>query len=339
MTAQEGPARLSRRGLVIGAGGAVGGAWALGVLRSLHDAGVWDAGESDVVVGTSAGSVLAALIGSQVRPQVMFQTLTGVSRPLDDDTPADVAPADVPDHVHRVLSDIPRPVPLPGNVRLAARALARSRGRSVRTAAAALCPRGRGDLTPIGTLISEYCGDPGWRPHPRTWTVAMDFDTGRRVAFGAPGEPAASLAQAVMASCAVPGLFPPLTLGGRRYIDGGAVSVTNVDLLETEHLDEVVVVAPMAMRDDDPRRSAAARLDHRVRQYATQRLMWEVARLASGGTSVRVFAPSGEDLVAMGTNLFNPSQRCTVFETAVRTTTSLLESEAGDRGADVAGVA
>ena len=338
MTADARPARSLRRGLVIGAGGAVGGAWALGVLRSLADTGVWEPAESDVIVGTSAGSVLAALIGCQVAPGVMVQTLTVVSRPPGGD---DVAPVDVPDHVHRALSDIPRPVLLPGNLRLAARALAQPGGRSIRTAAAALCLRGRGDLTPVGTLISEYCGDPGWPTHPRMWMVAMDFDSGRRVAFGAPGEPEASLAQAVTASCSVPGLFPPLTIGDRRYIDGGAVSVTNADLLMTEHLDEVVVVAPMAMQDEDPRKSAAARLDHRVRQHATQRLGWEVARLASSGTSVRVFAPTGEDLIAMGTKLFDASQRSTVFETAVRTTTSLLTSEdrPGDGRTDVVGVA
>jgi NTE family protein len=268
----------------------------------------------------------------------MVQTLTGVSRPPGGD---DVAAVDVPDHVQRALSDIPRPVLLPGNVRLAARALAQLRGRSIRTAAAALAPRGRGDLTPVGTLISEYCGDPGWRPLPRTWVVAMDFDSGRRVAFGAPGEPEATVAQAVTASCSVPGLFPPLAIGDRRYIDGGAVSVTNADLLMTEHLDEVVVVAPMATGGHDPRKSAAARLDHRVRQHATQRLTWEVARLASCGTSVRVFAPTGEDLIAMGTNHFDASQRGTVFETAVRTTTSLLTSEDPyrGRGADEVGVA
>lgn len=327
-----------RRGLVIGAGGAVGGAWALGVLRSLADTGAWDAAASEVIVGTSAGSVLAALIGCRVDPEVMVQTLTGVARAPGAD---DVGPVDVPDDVHRLLSHVPRPVPLPGNLRLAARALAQPCRGSVRTAAAALTPRGRGDLTPVGTLVAELCGDPGWPTSPRTWMVALDFDSGRRVAFGAAGEPAASIAQAVTASCSVPGLFSPVTIGARRYVDGGVVSVTNADLLVPEQLHEVVVVAPMAMRDQDPRRSAAARLDRRLRQRMTQRTMWEAARLAASGTSVRVFAPTGEDLAAMGTNLFDASRRCSVFETAVRTTTSLLTSEdqRGGRRDDVTGVA
>jgi NTE family protein len=293
------------------------------VLRSLEDCGVWASAAPEVIVGTSAGSVLAALIGCRVAPEVMVQTLTGVSRPPDDGA----APADLPDHVHRALSAIPRPVPLPGNLWLAARALAQPGRRSVRTAAAALAPRGRGDLTPVATMIGEFCGDPGWPASPRTWMVAMDFDSGRRVAFGAPGEPAPPVALAVTASCSVPGLFPPLLVEGRRYVDGGAVSVSNADVLVGEHLDEVVVIAPLAMQDADPRRSAAALLDHRVRHHRTQRLAWEVAQLASAGTRVRVFAPTGADLVVMGTRLFDPSLRWAAYETAVRSTTALLASE------------
>ncbi|MGY1739572.1 MULTISPECIES: patatin-like phospholipase family protein [unclassified Blastococcus] len=323
--------RPPRRGLVIGAGGAVGGAWALGVLRALEASGSWTPSSCEVVVGTSAGSVLAALIGSRVAPEVMVQTLTGASRPGGDG----IAPDGVPDHVHRALTGIPRPLPLPGNLRLAARALARPGRRSVRTAAAALAPRGRGDLTPVGTLVSGFCGDPGWPVAPRTWLVAMDFDSGRRVVFGAEGEPVASVAEAATASCSVPGLFPPVVIGGRRYVDGGAVSVSNADLLVAEHLDEVVVVAPMATAQPDPRRSAAALLDARVRHHLTARLRWEVARLAADGTAVRVFAPTGEDLVAMGTSPFDASRRWTVYETAVRTTTAVLA--AGDAGARVRG--
>jgi NTE family protein len=298
----------------------------MGVLSALAATDTCSADAADILVGTSAGSVLAALVGARVAPGVMVQTLIGGPVPSG---PEDVAGTDLPDVVHSALSNIPRPVPLPGNLRLAARALALRRARSIRTAAAALTPRGRGDLTPVGNLVAEFCGDPGWATRPRTWMVAIDFDSGRRVVFGAPGEPVVPLAQAVMASCSVPGLFPPLTIGDRRYIDGAAGSVTNADLLATEHLDEVVVVAPMAMRDHDPRRSALARLDHRLRQHATQRLRWEVGRLAESGTSVRVFAPTAEDLSAMGTNLCDASRRATVFETAVRTTTSLLAADVG----------
>jgi NTE family protein len=292
-----------RRGLVIGAGAAVGGAWAMGVLCALAETEGFDASASEVIVGTSAGSVLAALISCRVPPRLAVQTLTGsaagpvraeavvaadasdhvhralahIPRPVP--LPGNprlavqtltgsaagpvraeaVVAADASDHVHRALAHIPRPVPLPGNPRLAARTLALPGRRSVRTAAAALAPRGRGDLAPVGELIEEFCGDQGWPARPRTWLVAMDFDSGRRVVFGAAGQPEASMAQAVMASCSAPGLFPPRLIGDRRYIDGGAVSVTNADLLTSEDLDEVVVLAPMAMHESPTARSAAPR--------------------------------------------------------------------------------
>ena len=313
-----------RRGLVIGAGAAVGGAWALGALCALADTEAFDA-SVDLVVGTSAGSVLAALISHRVAPEVMVQTLTGgASGPLPRE--GDARP-DQPDDVHLVLADIPRAVPIPGNLRLAARTLARPDRRSVWTAAAALAPRGRGDLAPVGDLIHEFCGDPGWSGRPRTWMVAMDYDSGRRVVFGAPGEPVASMADAVMASCSVPGYFPPRLIGDRRYVDGGAVSVTNADVLASEGLDEVVVLAPMAIHDPSPRRAAAGRLDRRVRRYLSQRLQVEVAQLLAMGMNVRVFAPTEEDLDVMGTNSFDASRRRRVFETALRTTTSRLEGQ------------
>ena len=127
-----------------------------------------------------------------------------------------------------------------------------------------------------------------------------------------------------MASCSVPGVFPPRLIGTRRYVDGGAVSVTNADLLATEHLDEVVVVAPMAMHEPAAPWSAASRLERRVRRHHTRCLMAEVEELGATGTNVRVFAPTTEDLAAMGPNSFDTSRRTHVFRTAVRTTRSRL---------------
>jgi NTE family protein len=317
----------------------VGGAWTLGVLAALAETEGFDASVSDVVVGTSAGSVVAALIGSRVAPELIVATLTGG----DSAAVGSVATAtvDVPDQVQRSLGLLPRPAPVPGNLRLAARSVAQPTRRSVWTAAAALMPRGRGDLAPVGELVERFSGDEGWPDRPRTWLVAMDFDSGERVAFGAAGEPRPSMSEAVMASCSVPGVFPPRLIGNRRYIDGGAVSVTNADLLATEHLDEVVVLAPMAMHEPAARWSSAGGLERRVRRHHTRRLMAEVGRLGATGTNVRVFAPTTEDLAAMGPNSFDTSRRQRVFRTAVRTTTSRLVRTApeGSRPDAAAGIA
>ena len=75
----------------------------------------------------------------------------------------------------------------------------------------------------------------------------MDYDTGRRVAFGREGAPVAALDEAVTASCAIPGWYAPVLVDGRRYVDGGTLSTTSADLLAREGLDEVYVLAPMAV--------------------------------------------------------------------------------------------
>src|SRR3712207_7794402 len=111
-------------------------------------------------------------------------------------------------------------------------------------------------------------------------------------------------------------LFPYTTL----FRSGGAVSVTNADLLAEEGLDEVVVVAPMITPVPGTPRSAAARLGQRLRPQMSQRLRWEVWRLVAAGTSVRVFTPTAEDVAVMGRDWMDAGQHRRVFQTAMRTT-------------------
>lgn len=311
-----------RRGLVVGAGAALGGAWALGALVALQEAEGFDPAAVDVVVGTSAGSVLAALIGCGVPPQHLVRRLSGGSVEVEGTGPVNALGVD--DHVHRAVGEVPFPLLLPGNLALAARSLGNPGRHTLMTTAAALAPRGRGSVRPVGELVAEHQAGAGWPARPRTWVVAMDFDSGRRVVFGRPGSPAAALPEAVMASCAAPGCFPPVAIAGRRYVDGGGVSVTNADVLVRDRLDEVVVLAPMALAGRDPRRGARARLEGTLRCYATRRLAKEVDRLTAAGSRVRVFAPSPEDLAVIGPDVMDAGRRSAVFATARRTTAALL---------------
>ncbi|MFP5371312.1 MAG: patatin-like phospholipase family protein [Actinomycetes bacterium] len=275
-----------------------------------------------MVVGTSAGSLLAALVGCGFPPRQLAERLAGTVDDVAGTAP--VNPLNVVDRVHRALVDVPLPVPLPGNLALAARSLRRPDRHTLMTAAAAFAPRGRGSLAPVGELVEEYHEDLRWPDPPRTWVVAMDFDSGRRVVFGRPGAPVAPLAAAVMASSAAPGYFPPVPVAGRRHVDGGAVSVTNADVLLRERLDEVLVLAPMALTGADPRRGALARLDGGLRRYATGRLEREVGRLAAAGSRVRVLAPTSQDLAVIGPNLMDARRRTAVFDAAFLTTAARL---------------
>jgi NTE family protein len=320
--------RGPRTGLVIGGGAALGGAWAVGALCALNEVEGYDPSRSaDLVVGTSAGSVLAAMIGCGVPLEVMHLRLSGRD-PEDLEGTEPVNPFDVRDHVHHALGNIPRPVPAPGNLALAARALRLPHRYTMMTMAAALAPRGRGSLEPVADLVADVAAGVGWPQRPRIWVVAMDFDSGKRVAFGRADAPEVPLAEAVTASCAAPGYFPPVVIDGRRYVDGGAVSVTNADVVIREQLDEVLVLAPMAMFERDRPSGVVARVERRARRLWTRRLNVEVSRLAATGTRVRVFAPNAEDLQVMGGNVMNPTRRREVFDTALRTMRDRLAGNA-----------
>ncbi len=121
----------------------------------------------------------------------------------------------------------------PGSWRLALRTLANPRRYTPATVATGWIPRGVFSTEALGDTIRRVVPG-GWSPHPNLWVIACDYETGRRVAFGRPERPTAELADAVAASCAIPGFYHPVTIGGRRYVDGGIYSASNMDLLRSE---------------------------------------------------------------------------------------------------------
>ena len=84
-----------------------------------------------------------------------------------------------------------------------------------------------------------------WVEHPNYWAVACDYESGRRTPFGRVGSPRAEIGDAVAASCAIPGFFRPVKIGGRRYVDGGVCSVSNLDLVAGRGLDLVICLNPL----------------------------------------------------------------------------------------------
>ena len=121
----------------------------------------------------------------------------------------------------------------PGSWRLALASLARPYRYSPAAILAGWLPQGLISSEPLKETIRRVAGD-GWPPHPNLWIVACDHDTGRRVAFGRADAPPASLADAVAASCAIPGFYRPVEIAGRRYVDGGVASTSNLDMLAAE---------------------------------------------------------------------------------------------------------
>lgn len=311
-------------GLVLGGGGVLGAAWMVGALSALQEVHGLDPREADVVVGTSAGSVMAALLGAGVSvPELRGHQLgePAASGPL--------ARLEWDYETATGGSAPPRPRLAPGSTHLVRQGARRLRQLPPTAVLAALAPEGRGSLGTVGRLVRDVQGavgaDPqGWSPHVGVRAVAMDYDTGNRVVFGDPAAPTVALADAVMSSCAIPGWYPPVALHGRRYVDGGAWSATNVDVLRDAGLDEVFVLAPLVSFAMDSPTDVATRMERAWRHRVTRRCLREVTKLHAAGTEVTVLGPGPVDLAAIGPNLMAVDRRRLVLATALVTSRGAL---------------
>jgi NTE family protein len=259
---------VARIGIVLGAGGVTGDAFHRGVLSALLDAG-WDARTADVVVGTSAG----AMVGAHLR------------RP-DSPSPAREREGSV--HGERLGR-----VPDLSTLFALARRPWRLRAGVLGTA---LLPTGRHSTEFIAAGVRHYFGA-GWADQPLYICTVRRRD-GRRVVFGRDGAPPSDLARAVAASCAIPGFFHPVEIGGEHYVDGGVHSPTNADVLRRWDLDVLLVSSPMSVAPRELRPT----LDALPRLHAHRYLRRETSLYRKRGTTVVTFEPGGELLQVMGIN-------------------------------------
>ncbi|MGZ4617700.1 MAG: patatin-like phospholipase family protein [Frankiaceae bacterium] len=304
-----------RRGLVLGAGGVLGAAWMVGALSALQEERGFDPRSVDIVIGTSAGSILAAFLGSGVSVEAMVDHQRGISAEGDTRIDYDY------EHDARVLP--PKPKMRLGSGRLLASTALHPRRVTPLMAFAAVAPLGRGSLQPVADMVRAVAPST-WPSAPRVWLVAMDYARGVRVPLGQAGAPAAALPDAVMASCAIPGWYAPVRIGDRLYVDGGACSATSLDLLAPLGLDEVYVLAPMAAFSMDAPNTVIVRLERRLRRSVTARLLREATDVRSAGTQVTMLAPGPEDLEIIGANMMDPRRREAVFDTSLRTSRAAL---------------
>lgn len=251
------------RALVLGAGGVTGIAWEVGVLAGLAAAGM-DLRSADVVVGTSAGSV----VGAQTRSEVSWPELYA-------------AQADHPG------SEISARIGVAVMLRLGwawvrYRDEQQARARIGRMALAAR-------TAPEATrreVIAARLPLLDW-PGQRLLITAVDAASGEFQVFDSTS--GVALADAVAASCAVPLVWPPVTIGARRFIDGGMRSPANVDL--AADCARIVVIAPLTQ---GARRSASV-----ARQVAA----------LSGQARVLTVVPDQAARAAMGRNPLDPRRR------------------------------
>ncbi|MEU9739602.1 patatin-like phospholipase family protein [Micromonospora chersina] len=254
--------------LVLAGGGVAGIAWEMGVLRGLADADPTIADRvlaADLIVGTSAGSAVAAQITSgvplndlyaaQLRPETAEIEVDVDTEKLFADYAAVLTGATGPQDARRRI----------GGIALAAQTV----DPAVRLAA-----------------IDARLPVKQW-PDRRVLLPAVDAETGDEVIFTR--ESGVTLRDAVAASCAVPGIWPPVTIGDRRYVDGGVRSMTNADL--AAGADRVLIIQPTLADTPQPWGDLDA----------------EIAALAPA--AVHVISADQASVDAFGTNALSPATR------------------------------
>lgn len=255
--------------LVLGGGGVSGIAWMTGLLAGLSDAG-HDVADADVLIGTSAGAAVAAQLGSGLP---LAELLAGQVEPDRQaaEIPADVDLAKLAAELGPELAGASSPQELMrriGAYALAAQTVPEAARRAV-----------------IESRLPVH----SW-PERALRLTAIDTDTGELRIFDRGSD--VSLVDAVAASCAVPGIWPVVTIGGRRYMDGGARSSDNADL--AAGYSRITVISPLGYEAPFP---------------SPMPLRAVVSSLRGGGADVTVIVPDPASVTAMGANPLDPSTR------------------------------
>jgi NTE family protein len=254
-----------KRGLVLGGGGITGIAWELGVLAGLAEAGV-DLVNAELIVGTSAGSVVGAQVTSSAPLHALYLRQL---EPPSHEMPARLGPRQKLAYLLAVLrarGDLERFGRLVGAI-------------SLRAARAERVPTLEQRLEVIRSRLPSA----EWPERDLRVTVVDACSGEFRVITSRDRAP---LVDAIAASCAVPGVYPPIPIGDRTYIDGGFRSSTNADL--ASGCAKIVVLAPVS-RAIGPLKSPQQ-------------------QLAGVGASI-VIAPDSASRAAIGNNVLDPAAR------------------------------
>ena len=266
--------------LVLAAGGTLGEAWMRGLLDGAGAATGIDFRECEYFVGTSAGSIVAAFLAAGRQPD------SGAEARAARDWGAAVQEQGSRTGLRATLGELGLSAATP----FAPLALATTApgGAVARAAALAAVPKPTRSMPGLGRLVAES----GAEFDGRLRIAAVDRKSGKRVMFGAPGAPPATVAQAVLASCAIPWVFAPVEIDGREYVDGGVWSPSNLDATPARRGIEVLCLNP----------TAAVRP---LSSVANAAALAESLALKARGARVRTLRPDRDAAEAMGSNLMD----------------------------------
>jgi NTE family protein len=295
----------------LGAGGITGIAWLAGAVRALEEHAGWEASSADILVGTSAGAIVATVLAADHDP---CDLLVYGEQP-------DTLKAAI-ERAVRGRDPEPRTLPLPVSLRLGISGLVNPNASRL----SGFLPTGVVSGDEIRGLTHGAVSK-GWPTRRELWLNACDAESGRHVTFGRRGAPEVPLADAVVASCAVPSYYRPVSIGGRRYVDGGVRSLTNADLLADQRCDIVIVLSPFSSTQRGPLLNTA--LFGVPRRATAMQAAREVARLREAGSQVAWIQPTSADIKAMGINPMERARSRHVMNTATASVAALLPAALG----------
>ena len=256
---------MVEKALVLGGGGITGIAWEIGILAGLAEQGI-DLTDADVVIGTSAGSVVGVDVRSGASMAELYEIQTR------------------PPGASEVFARIGLPVLLQY-----VRAMLLTRKPAVaRARIGAMALRARTESEEVRRQVIESRLPTFEWPAGKLKVTAVDAVTGSFAIFDSAS--GVGLVDAVGASCAVPGIWPPVTIDGRRYIDGGMRSAANADL--AAGCERIVVIAPLVQGVGN-----------------LESLASQVRRLGELGARVAVIKPDKAAVAVIGRNVLDPARR------------------------------
>ncbi|HML13775.1 MAG TPA: patatin-like phospholipase family protein, partial [Xanthobacteraceae bacterium] len=329
------------RGVALAGGGPLGAIYEIGALVALDEALCgFSFVDCDVYVGVSSGSFIVAGLANGLTPQAMYRMFIA-SEAADDPFEPDVLLRPNYREYGRRLASLPRLVAAAAEHYLQA-PWSRGLFESSQQLARAL-PTGMFDSSRIGAYLAKLFSAPGRTDDFRAlrhklFLVATDLDSGEAVPFGARGRDAIPISQAVLASAALPGLFPPVEIAGRHYVDGALVKTLHASVALRAGVKLLLCINPLVPFDAD----AEARGHRRRRRLVEGGLPTVLAqtfraiihsRMRTGmgryrtefpDADVLLFEPPREDADIFFANVFSYADRRRLSEHSYRRTRAEL---------------
>ena len=265
--------------LVLGSGGMLGAAWMASSLNFLEANKLWKPENDDLRIGTSAGSLIAALLGGGLTPSDLIEILaTGYYKRED-------CIITLPNSPSRDKIPIS-----PSDPTYLLRSILKGRSPHLGIIVSSLFPEGEESSFQIEDFVNKVA-DYDW-PSTATWVISTEVKSGLRKIFNNQSD--VSLGRAVAASCAVPALYAPVLIKSKKYIDGGTISCHNLDVAVRSGAKSITLLTPISGYTKINLNSGVNRALNQFTRNTEQFSMNQIVRKLPSDIKLRIVSPGKE---------------------------------------------